>query len=212
MRNSLLFLLLLILSNIAHGQKHCSRVWLEFPRGHIWAGMSNFVYLSTYGVDAKELEIDFNGEYTLNDDGNLNLYVPRPGKWTLTINHKDFEKPLNYTVRAKWIPNPEVRLTNGKYDGVLRAREMRGQSGLSAPLANFGIQLWCDVHSFKLIYIPKNGEVETVENKSGKFQGRVHEIIQNVETGDALLFQEVKVNCPGYSRPREASGLSFYLE
>ncbi|MCH2045843.1 MAG: hypothetical protein MK212_17125 [Saprospiraceae bacterium] len=179
----------------------------------LYIGMDNPIEIVTKDRSTENLKLAIKGGTITKGGNGWTVRVHKPGKAVLTVVHPTKGK-FEFTFQIKRVPTPLVVLTNGEVDGAISASSMRVQEGLMAKLKEFPFDCSCAVQSYTLYYIPKGGEKVELQGIGGKiFTGKIKNLLTTkVKSGDMVLFQNVKVRCPGDMVNRQANGLSFIIK
>lgn len=176
-----------------------------------YIGVDNPVSVSAAGVSSNSLKVDISGgggQITKVNDNNYVVKVGAPGKCEIIATAQGLTAKKEF--RVKRIPDPVARL-GGKSDGSMGNGEMKAQSGVAAMLDNFDFDAKCNIQSFKLTRVPKRQDPISVDNASGRFEGRAQELINAAKPGDSYYFDEVKARCPGDQVGRKINPMVFTI-
>ena len=179
-----------------------------------YIGVDNPVTIAAAGISSNDLGVSIaGGGATLVPAGNskYTVKVAQQGDVTLSITDRKNGKTTPFKYRSKRIPNPTVKLA-GKVSGQLGSGEMKAQRGLFPELENFDFEARCDIQSYELVYSPRRGDPKIAQGAGAAFPGNVTALLQEAKPGDAYLFMNVRVRCPGDQVAREVPGLSFTIK
>lgn len=178
----------------------------------LYIGVDNPIEIVAKDIPTENLKLTIRGGIILKRGDGWIIRVKKPGKAALTVTHPTKGKS-EFTFRIKRVPTPRVVLANGEVDGAISTTIMSVQGGLLAKLEDFPFDCKCAVQSYRLYYIPKGSEKVELQAKGGKFAGKIKNLLTRIiKSGDVLLFQNVKVRCPGDLAGRKANGLSFIIK
>lgn len=160
-----------------------------------YVGVDNPVAIavSDYSIDEIEVGVSNgsikgeNGKYLVNPrrPGNSHVYVIAKGD---TIGKYEF--------RVKLVPDPFAMIGN-KTSGNVSVDYLLKHEGIEVVLKNFDFDLSFEVVSF-VMKSPNAGTkaIRYAEGSSGKFSTEQKEIIKNLESGQLLIIEDIKVKGP----------------
>ena len=98
--------------------------------------------------------------------------------------------------RIKPWPIPDASLS-GNGSGKMGYGEFKAQQGVSAPSVGFDINARFPIKSFRMQIIKRDGSILSVQNQGGRFEIEAKNLILNIERGDKVLFDKIKILMPG---------------
>ena len=116
----------------------------------VYIGFDNPVSINTYGLNPWLFEITTSPGATFRGGGRGGiLRVLDQGAPTITVRYKG-QVVEEFTVRAKYIPNPTAYLGNNT-SGEIDAENFKAQRGIYAPIMNMDIEATCNVIGYQLL-------------------------------------------------------------
>lgn len=178
-----------------------------------YIGVDNPVSVSAAGVATKDLKVNGSGgglKLKSTGNGKFNATVGNPGAAKITVSGGGLE-PTTFDYKVKRIPDPVVKL--GKFKGgKIGNGTFKAMPGLIPWLENFDFDAKCKVQGFELTRIAKRADPVLGTNAGPTFNGKVANLVKLAKPGDAYLFENVKVTCPGDKAGREVNSLSFQIK
>ncbi|MBT8221080.1 MAG: hypothetical protein KJP00_14725 [Bacteroidia bacterium] len=178
-----------------------------------YIGVDNPVSVSAAGVATKDLKVNASGgglKLSSTGNGKFNARVTTPGSSKITVSGGGLQ-PTVFDYKVKRIPDPVVKL--GKFKGgKIGNGSFKAMPGLIPWLENFDFDAKCKVQGFNVTRIAKRADPVVGTNAGPTFKGKVANMIKAARPGDAYLFEDVKVTCPGDKAGREVNSLSFQIK
>lgn len=175
-----------------------------------YIGFDNPVTINTNGLDARYLEIATSpGAKFRGNKKNGILSVTKQGGHTITVRYKG-QVVEEFTVRAKYIPDPPVYLGNAT-SGTIEAEVFKAQRGIYAPIMNMDIGAKCSIVSYQLLRVSSSNDRLRSINEGGGFDESTMPIIQQASPGDIYQFTQVVAKCPGDEISRKLNPLAFEI-
>lgn len=176
----------------------------------IYIGVDNpiQVAVSDYAVEDISVEVS-NGEIE-GKNGQYTWKVNTPGQAEITVSAKDkVIETVKY--RVKRIPDP-VALVGNKSSGALPAAVLKAQPGVSAVLTNFDFDAVCNTTSYVITIVRKNSDPMDVVNEGAKFSARAKALIDTVQAGDIVYFENIRCQCPGDGNARKINSIAIKVQ
>jgi hypothetical protein len=107
-------------------------------------------------------------------------------------------------------PLPEPCL-NLEENGEMTAETFKKQGQLMLKITS-SIPVLCLCNGFNLTRISSDAKRESVKNNTDAFEGPVKVLIAKAVKGDIYIFEEILVNCPGFTESKKARSLVYILQ
>ena len=178
-----------------------------------YIGVDNPISVTAAGVATKDIKVNASGsglKLKPNGSGKYTATVSSPGAAKIVVSGGGLTA-TTFDYKAKRIPDPVVKL--GKFPGgKIGNGSFKAMRGLIPWLENFDFDAKCKVQGFVMTRIAKRQDPVVGKNGGGTFTGKVANMIKAAKPGDAYLFDEVKVKCPGDRAGRTVNSLSFTIK
>jgi gliding motility-associated protein GldM len=187
-----------------------------------YRGLENPMTIAASGVRMSDLEVTHSSNIKLVKKGLGKYHVltdNASGKAWVKIRGKrsdgGYENYGKYDYRLDRVPPPAAEIA-GKKGGSIPVNTMRAQRGIFAKLKGFPYELPFKVVSFRIVHVPKRGEMPAPVEVTGNFlndsraPSAVRDVMKSLKVGDRIFFEEVRAKGPD-GRTVKINGLSFYM-
>jgi len=168
----------------------------------MYIGVENPITLSASGYNIEDVSLSIPGaNLSAGVKGHYVAQVTQPGKLTWNILGKGRDGGGSKSIgsgeiRVKRIPDPTAKVAN-MTSGLINAGAFKVQQGVVAILDGFDFEAKFTVTSFKMIYLPKVGDVVPVNVTGNRFSSReAQDILQRAKPGDRVFFESIKAIGP----------------
>lgn len=177
----------------------------------LYVGVENPLSVSVAGVPSRQITVKGEGVRVESKGGGKYVTTPkRAGKAKITISGGGLQ-PTVFNYRIKRIPDPVVQVGN-KNGGAMKLAEFKAQRGIIPHLKEFDFEARCNIQSFEMARVPKNGSALVANNNGGKYNTKAQRIVNMVERGDTYYFSNIKCKCPGDEVYRNLNGMVFNIK
>lgn len=187
-------------------------------------GLDNPITVSASGVQMRDVVVTSTGEVTLKADpsglGKYFVQVNQLGTTKINIKGKrsdgTYEDFGTTTYRLARVPDPVAMIANKK-SGTCSVSEMKQQLAVFAKLEDFFYDVKWTVLSYRLVRVPKRGEMEAPIEVGSQFfndhrgSADVRAMANRLQVGDRIFFEEIKAVGPDKSDVRKLPSMSFLL-
>ena len=176
----------------------------------LYVGVDNPLSVSVAGVPSGQVQVRGEG-ITLTKTSN-GKYITKPrrtGVAKITISGGGLQ-PSIFNYRIKRIPDPIVKVGR-KNGGLINAGEFKVQRGIIPHLEGFDFDARCNIISYEIARVPKNGDAQIQKNNGGAYNNRVKRMVQQATRGDVYYYSSIKCKCPGDQVARNLNGLVFNI-
>jgi hypothetical protein len=102
----------------------------------------------------------------------------------------------------------------GRYSGAISqaelSAEVRLQTGFDAD--DLETEPTCPIASFQLTRFRPHEDWQEAQNSGASFGPEVRRLLEDTQPGDRLLFDDIRVQCPGEATTRDVRELSLWVE
>lgn len=124
------------------------------------------------------------------------------GKDTILLEQRKF--------RVKPWPRPSKARLGGKLGaGQLRVAELKSQMGIAVPIEGTDICGNYTMVGYTIRLIRKNELIGKSDNKSGRFSDASQSLINSVQPGDKVIFENIFIMMPGEKEPYRMEDMVF---
>lgn len=171
----------------------------------VYIGVDNPIDIAVSGQSMEKISVKVSSGEISGNSGKYIWRVSTPGKGTVSVsvNGKEIS---SQDFRIKRIPDP-VATIGKKMSGSLTVGEIKAQDGITAVLANFDFDAYCEIQSFSMTVVPKNGDPIDTPNKGGKFERNAKNLIRNLQPGSIIYIENIKCRCPGDKSARKINSI-----
>ncbi|MCB9344850.1 MAG: GldM family protein [Saprospiraceae bacterium] len=182
---------------------------LDNGKKYLYAGVKNPVSVSSWGgIGGNNIRIYATEASLENLSGGH--YVLTPNSTKPVTLHVGFV-PLTFAVRP--IPNPIAVLAEAGSGRAIPLELLLSQTKLGTRFPqDFDFEANCEVVDFQLTRLRGREDPVTVINNGQNFGNSVKQLLSSALTGDRLLFEEIRVKCPGDRKYRGIDPLSIRVE
>ncbi len=189
----ILLILLFLYSHIAFSQ---GVVVAADKMNVLYIGLENPMSIAAENYSCKDLVVEISQGTITRDEDNSCSYavkVTTPGRAIITVKNKRGKILEEVIFRAKRAPYPVVKVA-GKSDGLINKNVFRVQKGLIVEFENMDIDIKLKIISFDVTFYDYNkNHFFSETNQSAVFNNRIKEMINNIEDGDVVWFDNIKV-------------------
>ena len=208
MKTPITFLILFLFQNMLLAQQHL--VAISDQMNVIYMGIDNPVTIAVEGLPKDHIHVSSDDVKVIQyEDGTYNLLPRKAGIVIIKVQprgHAIQEIPY----RVKRIPDPVAKL-GFKDGGKITLEELKQQKGVDASIWPFELGK-CTVISFEMTWQSKNKDPRSVVNLGGDFSPEAWQVIDLVESGDVLYFDEIKAKCTGDAGARKINSMIFKIK
>jgi len=176
----------------------------------LYIGVDNPVTVAVAGVSTGKVRLE--SDALKIEEVNVGQYIlkaTKPGKATLNIFANN-ELVSEKIYRVKRIPDPVARLGNSS-GGRMSAGFVHKSEGLMAYLHCFDFDARCAIRSFHVTLVREGADPIEMINTAAKFNSNTKKLMESVQAGDVIYFDNVKCQCPGDKASRAINSLVFKI-
>ena len=167
-------------------------------------------------VSASAISVTGSGEMRILDS---NALLRNIGGGRCTITPRSLTPvtlktgtPVNVKFPVRMLPDP-ILVLGDFTSGLIHGEELAVQTTLQARFpADFDFPVNCKILNFHLTRFRQREDPEELDNQGSTFNTGVLDLLKTAQSGDRLVFDEVRVQCGEEPEPRVISGLSLRVE
>ncbi len=176
-----------------------------------YVGVDNPLSISAAGVPSSQVQVTAQGaKIKKMTNGKYNVTASKTGKAIITVAGGGLA-PTKFEYRVKPIPTPVAKLGD-KTAGTLTPAAIKIHDRLFPHLERFDFEARCKISGFELTRLPKGDDPQFQQNRGGRFNSAVKNIIKRAQRGDVFYFDNVKAKCPGDQYQRTLNSLVFNIK
>lgn len=114
------------------------------------------------------------------------------------------------TYQARRLPDPKAILAGHAFGEYVPADSISTQTALHTRFPeDFNFEADCKILDFHLTRLRPREDPEDADNTGSDFNPKTSRILEATQSGDRLLFYDIRVQCPGDKAPRMIDALSL---
>ena len=211
MKFLLVFAFGFIISTQLNAQKCPVSGKIEAVRMNIlYIGVGNDIQFGITNTDNKSIRMTCTGcDSIVSSGNNATIWVSKLGQVVLKIMSEQLTYSQSF--RAKYCPDPSIRLFNGRKSGNIEAESFKKQTGILPMLENFDFDMRCTISTFTLTRI-RNSERKSSGNDGNSFTENSLDLIKSAQKEDIFTFSDIKGECTGDKNNRDWGSMVFFIE
>ena len=179
----------------------------------VYVCMDNQLEIAMPNVDSKNLNVSIvegQGELKNIGYGKYILHPTSDGYISLKIDAGDVVTTKKLVVKG--IPNPTVTL-NGNTNGIISMDLIKGVEKLNCSVFNFDYKVDCKIVKYVFSYKKRvsNLILGNYVIEDNVFNKNIKAILQNLQSGDRIIFTDIKSRCPCDNEDRVIGTVSFSI-
>jgi GldM C-terminal domain len=175
----------------------------------LYIGVDNQISIASSNAAATDLQVTCQGIELKGSDGNYIARVSTPGDVSITVMANGVTQKFPF--RAKRIPNPTVKLSNGNKSSTIGAASFAAQTGLIMVFENCDLDIDYSILEYDVVRVRKGTDHILLTNKGPRFDAKTLPLIAGAKAGDTYLFENIKIKCPGDNVGRNVGSLTFVI-
>jgi GldM C-terminal domain len=172
----------------------------------LYVGLDNPAKIVFGNTPPEQLKIEGDGITALPAD-NHRFYIraTKIGSTKITVTDQKTGQSAEFNFRTSRLPDPTIWLGNHNISNGRRIKSgyLKAQLGLTAWPEGMCSNMLMKIVDFDITIVPKGQDPVTVPNKGARFGEKAQELIQQIQQGDIIFFDNIKVLAPGDAAPRE---------
>lgn len=176
----------------------------------LYIGIDNPITVAVEGVLSEDLTVTCeDGEVENLGNGHYNVQVRKPGKKKITVIAKGVTTQ-EIIYRVKRIPDPtaNVGFIQG---GSISAERIKLESGVQAYLSNWPLEETCEIRGYYFTWTREGENPIEVVNAGEKFNDAVLKLLEQIQSGDVIYFDQIRAKCPGDPAARKINSMVFKI-
>ena len=165
----------------------------------LYIGVDNPISVSVPGFPADKIVASITQGSLSGSNGKYTARVTSTGdaKISVSVRTEDGTKSMGVSdFRVKRIPDPKVMVGNAE-GPVINAGTLRAMPGITAIADNFPFDVNFQVRGFEVLYKKGNSaQLFSAINQGPLFSGEVKNMLNQVQPGDRVWFDNIKVAAP----------------
>ncbi len=184
-----------------------------------YRGIENPIDVSVPGFANQDVRVSITGGNTVRStgDGTYEVQVSANSPATVKVivsvvaENGAQRRFGDKEFRIKRLPDPYARLGNITVDGKMSKSEICAQPGLKGEYdKDFPFNLVCQIISFKVTHVQKDGTVIPLSNSGQRFEKQIKALLCASERGDRIYFEHIRAR--GKDGVRKLRPLSVVIE
>lgn len=176
----------------------------------LYLGIDNPISVAIAGVPSDQVKVSSrNARLTSVGKGKYIARVGTPGRAIILVEAPNYRQEVEF--RVKPIPDPVAVLPNSlQKDGEISLSKARALTNIDLFIP-VDFETGCTVMGFSLIYIPRQNNPIQIPNPGGLLTPSSLNLIQAVDVNDMILFDNIRIKCPGDEASRKINNMAFKI-
>ncbi|MFK7775482.1 MAG: GldM family protein [Saprospiraceae bacterium] len=175
-----------------------------------YIGIDNPITVAMAGVPAEKVKVSCeNGEIEDLGNGHYNVRIKTVGNKIIKVEADGIaSKEIEY--RVKRIPDP-TSMIGFLSGGAVSIGYFEHQKKITAQLMGWPIEEKCVVQGFVMTIQSKSADPVEVTNKGEYFNATSLSLLDVIQSGDVVYFDNIKCKCPGDPTSRKINAMVFKM-
>lgn len=175
-----------------------------------YIGIDNPITVAMAGIPSEKVKVSCDDAEIENlGDGHYNVRIKTVGKKIIKVE-ADGIAPKEIEYRVKRIPDP-MAMINFSSGGAFGLDHFKRQKKVRAHLSGWPLEEQCEVKGFVMTHQSKMSDPVEVKNEGENFSETTLELIENIQSGDVVYFDNILCKCPGDPASRKINSMVFKM-
>lgn len=175
-----------------------------------YIGIDNPITVAMAGIPSEKVKVTCEDAEIKNlGNGHYNVRIKTVGKKIIKVE-ADGIAPKEIEYRVKRIPDP-APMINFSSGGAFGVDEFKRHKKIRASLQGWPLEEQCVVQGFVVTRQSKIMDPVEVKNEGENYSETTLELIENIQTGDVIYFDNILCKCPGDLASRKINSMVFKM-
>lgn len=175
-----------------------------------YIGINNPITVAMAGIPTGKVKVTCDdAEIEDLGNGHYNVQMKTIGKKIIKVEADGIAlKEIEY--RVKRIPDP-ISMINFSSGGAMSVYDFKRQKKIRANLQGFPLEEQCVIKDFVMTRQSKMMDPIEVKNNGANFNETTLELVENIQAGDVVYFDQIRCQCPGDLEMRKINAMVFKM-